>query len=82
MRRNERGKLLLMLIVLILLGLVCYRLLRGITGLLTSIPEDGGIVPWEEEPEPEDTPEPVPTMPAWIGEDSFYDHAGITGSDP
>lgn len=68
-------RLALGLLVIALLLFLGYRLLNGILDFAVKIPEDGGLVEGEEIYEME-TPEPMPTMPAYMMEDSFYDNAG------
>ena len=68
---------LLLIAALIMLG---YRMVDGLTNAITNI-MGGGIIEETDEDFPIETPEPLPTMPAYMGEDGFYDNAGSVGGE-
>lgn len=73
-------KLILGILSIILLIAVGSYMLNGMINAFTSlmggeIPDDGSgdyVI---------ETPEPMPTMPAYMQEDSFYDNAGSVGDE-
>lgn len=73
-------KLVLGLVSIVLLIIVGSYLLESMINAFTNlmsgeIPDDGsGDYAIE-------TPEPMPTMPAYMQEDSFYDNAGSVGDE-
>ena len=67
-------KLALGLALVVMLGLAAYKLLDGILDFVAKIDEGGGEIVSAGEYRPE-TPEPMPTMPEYMGDDSFYDNA-------
>ena len=67
-------KLALGLAWLALLCLAAYKLLDGILDFVSKIGDGGGEIVSADEYRPE-TPEPLPTMPEYMEDDSFYDNA-------
>ena len=67
-------KLALGLALIALLCLAAYKLLDGILDFVSKISDGGGEIVSTDEYRPE-TPEPLPTMPEYMEDDSFYDNA-------
>ena len=67
-------KLALGLALIALLCLAAYKLLDGILDFVSKIGDGGGEIVSADEYRPE-TPEPLPTMPEYMEDDSFYDNA-------
>ena len=67
-------KLALGLALIALLCLAAYKLLDGILDFVSKIGDGGGEIVSADEYRPE-TPEPLPTMPDYMEDDSFYDNA-------
>ena len=68
-------KLILGLMLVAALIFLCYRLTDSLAGLRGDI-FSGGRINDDSGDYELYTPEPMPTMPAYIGDDSFYDNAG------
>ena len=68
-------KLILGLMLVAALIFLCYRLTDSLAGLIGDI-FSGGRINDDSGDYELYTPEPMPTMPAYIGDDSFYDNAG------
>lgn len=75
MKARFTVKLILGLVLVAALIFVCYRLTDSLAGLIGNI-FSGGELPDDAGDYALYTPEPMPTMPAYIGDDSFYDNAG------
>lgn len=69
-------KLILGLMLVAALIFLCYRLTDSLAGLIGDI-FSGGRINDDSGDYELYTPEPMPTMPAYIGDDSFYDNAGV-----
>lgn len=67
-------KLIFGLMLVAALVFLCYQLTDSLAGLIGDI-LSGGDIDGESGDYETYTPEPMPTMPAYIGEDSFYDNA-------
>lgn len=67
-------KLILGLMLVAALIFLCYRLTGSLAGLIGNI-FSGGKIDDESGDYELYTPEPMPTMPAYMGDDSFYDNA-------
>lgn len=63
------------LALVIVLALVCVKLLDMMGGAVVNL-LSGDSTPGGFDEQVMLTPEPMPTMPAYMGEDSFYDNAG------
>lgn len=74
MKSRFAVKLILGLVLVAALVFLCYRLTDSLAGLIGDI-LSGGDIDDESGDYEMYTPEPMPTMPAYIGEDSFYDNA-------
>ena len=74
-------KLIFGLAVIALMIALGYYLVRSLTDFVLNLSDGGGYLP-EEEVFVMETPEPMPTMPAYMGEDSFYDNAGSVQGEP
>lgn len=68
-------KLILGLMLVAALIFLCYRLTDSLAGLIGDI-FSGGRINDDSGDYELYTPEPMPTMPAYMGDDSFYDNAG------
>lgn len=68
-------KFILGIVLVLALVLVCYRLMDTITSTAVNWFSNAEIPNVDGDYEIH-TPEPMPTMPAYMGDDSFYDNAG------
>lgn len=80
MKARFAVKLIFGLALVAALIFACYRITDTLTGLFGNIFSGGGI--YDDSGDYElYTPEPMPTMPSYIGDDSFYDNAGSVEFD-
>lgn len=75
MKARYTVKLILGLGLVAALIFVCYRMTDSLAGLVGSI-FSGGEIMDDNGDYALYTPEPMPTMPDYMGDDSFYDNAG------
>ena len=68
-------KLILGLMLVAALIFLCYRLTDSLAGFIVDI-FSGGEIEDDRGDYELYTPEPMPTMPEYMGDDSFYDDAG------
>ena len=68
-------KIIIGLLLIALLIFACVRMVDIFASAVVNI-LSGNDIEMETDEQIMITPEPMPTMPAYMGEDSFYDNAG------
>ena len=72
-------KLIVGLLVVAMLAFLCYKMIDLFADYISNAVVGGTTE--GDEVYLEETPEPMPTMPDYMKQDSFYDHAGSVDGD-